>query len=116
MNRATVDAGACVVDQPDDFRVSLDAYRGEALFQAEMDRIFSSTWVYLGHDSEIPEPGDYVLRWAGTQSVIMARDDQGRIRFHFVIIDYVAWSDVGEAVGNHVLEQARQVIPVAVKI
>ena len=28
------------------------------------------------------------------------RDDQGRIRFHFVIIDYVAWSDVGEAVAG----------------
>ena len=25
------------------------------------------------------------------------RDDQGRIRFHFVIVDYVAWSDEGEA-------------------
>jgi 8-oxo-dGTP diphosphatase len=26
------------------------------------------------------------------------RDDQGRIRYHFVIVDFVCWSDSGEAV------------------
>jgi phenylpropionate dioxygenase-like ring-hydroxylating dioxygenase large terminal subunit len=64
----------------DEGLVHSDVYASQEIFAMEMEKIFHRGWVYLGHDSEIPEPGDYVLRWAGAQSVIMARDDQGRIR------------------------------------
>ena len=35
--------------------------------------------MYVGHDSEIPQPGDYVLRSIGAQSVIMSRDSRGEL-------------------------------------
>jgi fatty-acyl-CoA synthase len=35
--------------------------------------------VYVGHESEVPEANDYVLKSIGPQPVIMSRDRQGRI-------------------------------------
>ena len=35
-------------------------YTSEEIFEAEVEKIFHRTWMYVGHASEIPEPGDYV--------------------------------------------------------
>lgn len=59
--------------------VHSDVYSSQAVFDLEMEKIFHRGWVYIGHESEIPEPGDYMLKWMGTQSVIMNRDDKGQL-------------------------------------
>lgn len=46
----------------------------------EMQQIFSTCWQFLGHTSEIPEPGDYVLRRMGRDQVIVTRDENGEIK------------------------------------
>jgi phenylpropionate dioxygenase-like ring-hydroxylating dioxygenase large terminal subunit len=38
-----------------------------------MERIFHRGWVFVGHESEIPRPGDFVTRTLGRQPVILAR-------------------------------------------
>ncbi len=55
-------------------------YTSEDIFELEMERIFHSSWVYLGHHSEIPNPGDYQVRQIGQQSVIMVRGEDGQVR------------------------------------
>ena len=50
------------------------------LHQAELDRIFTHCWVFVGHVSEIPSPGDYVLRYVGEDQFILVRDEEGKIR------------------------------------
>jgi fatty-acyl-CoA synthase len=60
-------------------RVHGSLYTDPAIFQAELERIWYRTWVYVGHVSEIPEPNDYVVKSIGPQSVIMTRDKQGEI-------------------------------------
>ena len=55
-------------------------YTSEEIFELEMERIFHSSWIYLGHHSEIPNPGDYQVRQIGRQSVIMVRGDDGQVR------------------------------------
>ena len=40
----------------------------------EMDRIFTRGWVFVGHESEIAQPGDWVTRRVGGEPMIMARD------------------------------------------
>ncbi len=52
----------------------------DELFEQEMDRIFKHTWQFVGHESEIPEPGDYVLRRMGRDRVIMVRSEDGIVR------------------------------------
>ena len=45
-----------VDEQPQEFRVSTAAYRGEAMFEQELESIFYRTWIYLAHESEIANP------------------------------------------------------------
>ena len=54
-------------------------FTDEDLFELEMERIFTRSWVFVGLESEIPEPGDYVTRNMGTDPVIMVRDNDGTI-------------------------------------
>jgi len=58
--------------------VSRDAFVSEEIFRLEIERIFGRCWVLLAHESEIPEPGDYVVRDLGGARVIVVRD--GEIR------------------------------------
>ncbi len=53
-------------------------YGGDkAIFEAELQRIFTKNWVFVAHESEIPNPGDYVLRKVGLDEVIVSRDAKG---------------------------------------
>jgi fatty-acyl-CoA synthase len=60
-------------------RVHGSLYTDPAIYEAELERIWYRTWVYVGHVSEVPEPNDYVLKSIGPQPVIMSRDRQGEI-------------------------------------
>ena len=70
---------ALVDDQPNEFRVSTSAYRSEAMFQQELDNIFYKTWIYLCHESEIAQPGDFKSTQIGTRPVIVSRGRDGQI-------------------------------------
>ncbi|MCP5029581.1 MAG: Rieske 2Fe-2S domain-containing protein [Actinomycetia bacterium] len=59
------------------------AYSDDDVFALERDRVFTNTWVFLAHESEIPEPGDFVLRRIVDNSLIVGRDDSGQVRVHF---------------------------------
>lgn len=60
-------------------RVHGSLYTDPAIFAAELERIWYSTWVYVGHVSEVPQPKDYVLKHIGPQQVIMTRARDGGI-------------------------------------
>lgn len=67
-------------DTPDGFLVNSRLYQDEAIFRDEMERIFHRGWVYVGHASEVPQPGDYRVRLIGLQPVILVRGHDGRVR------------------------------------
>ncbi|MSQ52533.1 MAG: (2Fe-2S)-binding protein [Betaproteobacteria bacterium] len=55
-------------------------YTSQAVFDAEMARIFHRAWVCVGHAGEIPNPGDFRVTRIGLQSVIMVRGADGEVR------------------------------------
>lgn len=61
-------------------RVPRDVLWDEDVYARELRTVFRKSWLFVGHDSEIPSPGDYVTRRMGQESVIVARDEAGRIR------------------------------------
>lgn len=61
-------------------RVHGTMYTDERIFKEELEKIWYRTWVYVGHESEIPRPNDYVLKAIGLQEIIMIRDRDGQIR------------------------------------
>ncbi|MCK8785953.1 aromatic ring-hydroxylating dioxygenase subunit alpha [Roseomonas sp. NAR14] len=66
--------------QPDRARTTL--YTDPAIFEAEMTRIFESSWVWVAHESEIPKPGDFKTAQVGRQPVIVVRDRKGAVHVH----------------------------------
>ncbi|MFB9952966.1 aromatic ring-hydroxylating dioxygenase subunit alpha [Rhizobium puerariae] len=49
------------------------------VFELEMDRIFGRSWIYVGHESQIPQRGDYFTTQVGRQPVVMTRHENGQI-------------------------------------
>jgi p-cumate 2,3-dioxygenase alpha subunit len=52
------------------FRVNRAALTDEAVFQSEMRTIFERCWLYVGHESEIPKPGDFRARDVGNRPLV----------------------------------------------
>jgi phenylpropionate dioxygenase-like ring-hydroxylating dioxygenase large terminal subunit len=46
-------------------RVDISIYTDESIFEEEMQRIFYTAWVYVGHESEVAQPGDYKTSFIG---------------------------------------------------
>jgi choline monooxygenase len=55
-------------------------YTDPALLDAEQELIFERTWQLAGHVSALPQTGSYVTARAGTQPVLVVRDEQGELR------------------------------------
>lgn len=60
-------------------RVHASLYRDPAVFEAEMDKVFKNTWVWVAHESEVKEAGDFKTTYVGREPVIVARDRKGAI-------------------------------------
>jgi N,N-dimethyl phenylurea N-demethylase alpha subunit len=57
----------------------VSVFNNDAVFAAEMEQIFGRCWIFVGHETEIPNRGDYVLRRIGLDPVIVVRDESGDI-------------------------------------
>ena len=64
--------------QPD--RVHRDLYISPELFELEQENFFANTWNYVGHDSQLPEPGDYITTDIAGQPLIVVRHTDGSVR------------------------------------
>jgi p-cumate 2,3-dioxygenase alpha subunit len=65
------------------FRVNRSLMTSAEVYQQERQSLFDKCWLYIGHESEIPKPGDYVRRSVGGRPVILLRDSDGTVRVHF---------------------------------
>ncbi|WP_078409155.1 aromatic ring-hydroxylating oxygenase subunit alpha [Priestia abyssalis] len=50
------------------------------VYELEHEKVFLKTWVFVGHESEIPNPGDFMTRELSGYSIIVSRDSEGDIR------------------------------------
>lgn len=66
-------------DLVQDDHVHGSLYTDPDIFQLELEKIWYRTWVYVGHESEIPEPNDYVMKSIGPEPIIMTRDRNGQV-------------------------------------
>jgi phenylpropionate dioxygenase-like ring-hydroxylating dioxygenase large terminal subunit len=61
--------------EPD--RVHRSVYTDPAIFELEIASIFEKSWTYVGHLSQIPNPGDYWTVQVGRQPMILVRHGDG---------------------------------------
>lgn len=62
-----------------EYRVHRSVFTDEALFDLEMKHIFEGNWIYLAHESQIPNNNDYYTTYIGRQPIIIARNRQGEL-------------------------------------
>ena len=48
-------------------------YTDPEIFALEMERIYGQAWIYVGHESQVPQAGDYHTTRLGDQDVVMVR-------------------------------------------
>lgn len=84
--------------EPD--RVHRSVYTDPALFALEMERLWGQAWIYVGHDSQVPAPGDYYASAIGPQSVIMSRHRDGNVHVLFNRCAHKGAQLVGDSRGH----------------
>ncbi len=59
--------------------ISREIFVNEAIYAEEQEKIFARAWLFVGHESQIPNPGDFVGSCMGEESVILCRDRAGEV-------------------------------------
>lgn len=61
-------------DMVEEGRVHKALYSDPEIFEEELDKVFQNTWVFIGHESEVPEAGSFKTAFVGRHPVILSRD------------------------------------------
>jgi len=56
------------------------AYFDADWWSAEQERLFGATYNLVAYESDLPEPGDYVVARVGREPVLVVRDQHGEVR------------------------------------
>jgi dibenzofuran dioxygenase alpha subunit len=66
--------------RPDGAMVSRQIFTDPEIYAQELDSIFAHCWLYLGHESQIRTPGDYITTYMAEDPVILCRDQNEQVR------------------------------------
>src|SRR2546425_6797183 len=59
--------------------VSREIFVNEEIYRQEQERMFARAWLFVGHESQITRPGDFLVSSMGEESVILCRDRAAKI-------------------------------------
>ncbi len=59
--------------------VHRDVYVDKEVFDLEMEQLFPNSWVYVGHESQLKNPGDYITSKIGHQPILISRHKNGTV-------------------------------------
>lgn len=62
------------------YRCRRDIFTDPDLFELEMQHIFEGNWIYMAHESQIPNPNDYFTTSMGRQPVVITRNRKGELQ------------------------------------
>jgi benzoate/toluate 1,2-dioxygenase subunit alpha len=83
-----------------DAEVHRDAYTSPEVFALEMERLFANTWIYIGHESQVPTAGDYFTTTIGSQPVLMIRHEDGEVHVLYNRCPHKGTRIANETCGN----------------
>lgn len=59
--------------------ISREIFVNESVYQQELETLYTRAWLFIGHESQIPNPGDFFASRMGAESVILVRDKDHEI-------------------------------------
>jgi len=75
-------------------------YTDPSIFQKEMELVFGRTWIFIGHESEVPNPGDFKTDRIGRWPILMTRDAGGKVHVFYNICRHRGATLCHESDGN----------------
>src|ERR1041384_8191665 len=57
--------------------VDRDIFTSPDVHRQELEQIFARSWLFVGHESQVPKPGDFFQSRMGEESVLLVRDRKG---------------------------------------
>jgi len=71
------------------------------IYSLERERVFTHCWLFVAHESEIPQPGDFLTRTMGEDPVIVWRGQDSKVRVFLNVCRHrgrrVCSDDMGKA-------------------
>lgn len=61
-------------------KLSRQIFWDRTLYERELSHVFSRAWLFLGHESQIPDGGDYLTTTMGEDDVLVVRQKKGDIK------------------------------------
>src|ERR1700691_6202170 len=61
-------------------RVHRSLYTDPEIFALELERIFGRAWIYVGHESQVPNAGDFWQTRIGLKPMLLVRQGDGSVR------------------------------------
>lgn len=59
--------------------ISREIFVNKDIYQEEQSQVFARAWLYVGHESQVKNPGDYFVSKMGEESVILTRDRESKL-------------------------------------
>ena len=60
-------------------QISREIFVNEEIYAEEQEQVFTRAWLFIGHESQVPKPGDYFVSCMGEESVILCRGRDGAL-------------------------------------
>lgn len=98
----SVDIDELVIDDRERgvFRVHRAVFTSPEIFEMEQRLIFDKVWLYLGHESELKQPNDFVTRTLAGRPLIFLRDGTGQLRVFLNVCSHRGSPVCREVTGN----------------
>jgi p-cumate 2,3-dioxygenase alpha subunit len=82
------------------FQVSRRAFVDASIMEREYEAVFDTCWLYLGHESELRKPGDFLTRTVAKRNILFTRDAQGKLHALFNTCPHRGSTVCRESKGN----------------
>jgi len=68
-----------ISDQKENFPLDQQFYTDPSIYDIDLETFFYNQWIFVGHESQIKNNGDYFLFEIGNESIIIIRDKNSNI-------------------------------------